>query len=621
MCGIVGYTGPRDTKSILLDGLRRLEYRGYDSSGVAFNGYVAEEKIHDDIFVAKAKGRISNLEKSLGQVSHAFDGAAGIAHTRWATHGEPSEANAHPHFDNEYNIAVVHNGIIDNYKTLRDKLTAEGVQFTSETDTEVIPHLIASFRRAGCDEVTSVRRTLELLRGTYGLAVIFRGGADLIVAARNGSPLVIGVGAGENFVASDVQAIAKHTNRVIFLDDGEIAAITRFNVEVSRLDGGAANPDIQKIDDIYAAEDLGSFEHFMQKEIFEQPESISRCFGGRVRPEDGICKLGGINLSPTELATLTSINIIACGTSYHAGLVGASVIERVARVPCRVEVASEFLSRSPIIDRSGLYIAVSQSGETYDTLECIKEIQLKGGRVLGIVNVVGSSIARLCGAGVYIHAGPEIAVASTKAFTSQVAALLMFAVTLGRSRDVNVNLGRVLCHDLKKVPEKIEAYLKAWDKMAKNLACRVIADSEYVLFLGRGVSYPVALEGALKLKEISYIPCEAYAAGEMKHGPIAMISKGTPVIVVCPMDSQRTHTISNIREVKARGATVIAVMEDCDSEVAALADYHIPIPKVNEFYTPLVTVVPLQMLAYHTAAFLQRDIDKPRNLAKSVTVS
>lgn len=622
MCGIIGYTGGRDTKDVLLDGLRRLEYRGYDSAGVAFNGYIDDDEAHDEIYWAKSTGRIARLENVMSQTPWiTFQGAAGIGHTRWATHGGVTHENAHPHTDTCHDVAVVHNGIIDNADTLRKKLIEEGCVFQSETDTEVIPHLIASFRRQGLNEIESVRKALSLLRGTYGIAVIFRGGADLIVAARNGSPIVIGVGNGENFVASDVQAIAKYTNRVIYLDDGDIAAVTRYTVDVVRQSGDPANPNIESIDDIYAVEELGSFSSFMEKEIAEQPDSIARCFGGRVRAEDGNCKLGGMNLSPADLATLSSVNIIACGTSYHAGLVGAAVIEKLARIPCHVEIASEFLGRNPIIDRHGVYIAISQSGETYDTIECLKEIQLKGGRTFGIVNVVGSTIARLCGSGVYIHAGPEIAVASTKAFTSQLAALMMFGVNISRSRDMTANMGRILCHDLKSIPSKIQDNMTLWSGIARNVADKYIKNAKYTLFLGRGVSYPVALEGALKLKEISYVPCEAYAAGEMKHGPIAMIDKGTPVIVVCPNDNQRQSTISNIREIKARGATVITLHEDGDDEVARLSDVSIPIPHTIEHFSPFVSVIPLQLIAYHAAVLLGRDVDKPRNLAKSVTVS
>lgn len=621
MCGIIGYTGGRDTKDVLLDGLKRLEYRGYDSAGVAFNGYIDNDGAHEEIYWAKSTGRIARLENVMAKTPWiTFQGAAGIGHTRWATHGGVTHENAHPHTDNLHDVAVVHNGIIDNADALRKKLTEEGCVFRSETDSEVIPHLIASFRRQGLNEIGAVRKALSLLRGTYGIAVIFRGGADLIVAARNGSPIVIGVGNGENFVASDVQAIAKYTNRVIYLEDGDIAAVTRYAVDVVRQSGDQANPNIESIDDIYAVEELGSFSSFMEKEIAEQPLSISRCFGGRIMAEDGNCKLGGMNLSPADLATLSSVNIIACGTSYHAGLIGAAVIEKLARIPCRVEIASEFLGRSPIIDRKGIYVAISQSGETYDTIECIKEIQLKGGRTFGIVNVVGSTIARLCGSGVYIHAGPEIAVASTKAFTSQLAALMMFAVNISRCRDMTANIGRILCHDLKSIPTKIRGYMPLWSNTTKDIARKYIKDAKYVLFLGRGVSYPVALEGALKLKEISYVPCEAYAAGEMKHGPIAMIDKGTPVIVICPNDNQRTATISNIREVKARGAKVIAIHEDGDEEVARLSDESITIPHTIEHFSPFLSVIPLQLISYHAAVLLGRDVDKPRNLAKAVTV-
>ncbi len=610
MCGIVGYIGGRPALPLLVDGLRRLEYRGYDSAGVA----VPSE---DGVWLRRATGRVANLARKLDAPPQA---SRGIAHTRWATHGGVTEANAHPHLDGPGQIAVVHNGIIDNMSALKAQLIGEGVTFRSETDTEIIPHLV---RRAydadpNRDPVAAVLEALKHLRGTYGIAVLFHDHPDLLVAARNGSPLVVGLGDGETLLASDPQAIVTHTRRVVYLEDREVAVLTRDGVQVVRLDGSEVDSQVEVLDQDVAVAEREGFDHFMLKEIHEQPRSIRRCLRGRLQVEEGNAKLGGLNMTPRDLVGVGSVVTLGCGTSYHAGLVGSMAVETLARVPARAELASEFRYRHPIVASDALYLAVSQSGETADTLGAVHEVFLKGGQVMGVVNVVGSTIARTCGRGVYVHSGPEVAVASTKAFTSQVTALLVFALMLARTRDLSLDGGQRVSAALDAVPEKVATYLASPGPIDE--AVQAVLGAKYVLFLGRGFSWPVALEGALKLKEIAYIPCEAYPAGEMKHGPIAMLEPGTPVIVVAPRDAQRDRVLSNMKEVEARGARLIVIHTEGDDEIAALADIAIPVPAVAEYASPLLTVVPLQLLAYRAALALGRDIDKPRNLAKSVTV-
>lgn len=606
MCGIVGYVGTRSALPILIEGLRRLEYRGYDSAGVALEGA-------EGAWVRKTVGRVA----SLAEETHDHPTrAAGIAHTRWATHGGVTVANAHPHIDESAKIAVVHNGIIENMTALKEFLEGKGYVFRSETDTEIIPHLI-NYHYKG-DPLAAVSDAVRQLRGTYGVAVLFSEHPGAVFVARNGSPLVIGLGEGEVVVASDPQAIVEHTRRVVYLKDRELAVLSEDGVQVHQFDGGEVDSDVELLDTEYKVAEKQGYPHYMLKEIHEQPSSIQRCLLGRVQLEEGNAKLGGLNFTPRDLAAVARIINMGCGTSYHAGMVGAMAIERLARIPARAEIASEFRHRHPIVPRDAVFFAISQSGETLDTLGAVQEVQLKGGEVMGVVNVVGSTIARTCGKGVYLHSGPEVAVASTKAFTSQVAALLVFTLMLARTRDLSFQQGREVAQELSEISAKVTRYLQTPGPIDEVV--ELIKDARYVLFLGRGFSYPVALEGALKLKEIAYIPCEAYPAGEMKHGPIAMLEEGTPVIIVVPSDAQREKAISNMKEVQARGAKVVAIHTEGDSEVEGLADFSLPVPATADYVSPLVTVLPLQLIAYKAGLALGRDIDKPRNLAKSVTV-
>ncbi len=605
MCGIIGYTGPRQAAPVLLDGLRRLEYRGYDSAGLAL--------LNGDLRVIKAVGRVANLEAAMPDDCESH---AGIAHTRWATHGGVTKANAHPHIDTGGEIAVVHNGIIDNFTALKKFLVKEGVELRSETDTELLAHLIR--RHYEGDPVQAVLQALREVRGTYGIVVVFQDHPGKLVAARNGSPLVLGLGDGENFIASDGQALVRYTRRVIYLEDRDVALLSSDDVQTWRLDGEEAIHTVEELEAIHGSAEKGDFPHYMLKEIHEQPESIGRCLRGRVQPDEGDARLGGFDLTPRDLVKVPRVTILGCGTSYHAALVGAYSIEHLARVPATAEIASEFRYRNPIVDPDGLYLCVSQSGETADSLGGVKEVQTKGARVLGVVNVVGSTIARTCGAGVYIHSGPEVAVASTKAFTSQVSALYIFTLMLARARMLSPSQARELAAGLMEVPDCVRSYLASPGDIQG--AVRHLVGARYALFMGRGLSWPVALEGALKLKEIAYIPCEAYPGGEMKHGPIAMMEKGTPVIAIVPHDEHREKMLSNMSEVRARGASLIVVHTAGDQEAADLATVSIPIPRVTPILSPLVTVLPLQLLAYQAALALGRDIDKPRNLAKSVTV-
>ncbi len=606
MCGIIGCVGQRRVAPILLEGLRRLEYRGYDSAGLA----VVQP---DSLAVHREVGRVADLARSLPS---DLEGNVGMAHTRWATHGGVTRANAHPHVDASERIAVVHNGIVENAPELRRRLERDGIRFRSETDTEVIPHLIRAFY-AG-DPEQAVRAALQRLQGTYGIAVLFADHPDLLIAARNGSPLVIGLGEDETLLASDPQALVRYTRRVIFLSDGEVARLTRDGVDTTALDGVHVDPAIQQLDDEWDLCEKGEWKHFMEKEIHEQPESIRRCLRGRVLVREGSAKLGGPDMAPRDLLGVSRVELLACGTSFHASSVGAMAIERVARVAASARIASEYRYRNPIVDHDALFFAVSQSGETADTLGAVREVQTKGGEVLGIVNVVGSSVARACGRGIYVHSGPELAVASTKAFTSQVTALLLFTLMLARTRTLSGHEGRSVAEALLRIPEQVAAYLA--DPGPIGAVADLVQDARYTLFMGRGFSYPVALEGALKLKEVAYLPCEAYPAGEMKHGPIAMMEEGTPVVVVVPDDSVREKTLSNIQEVRARGARVAIVHTEGDTEAAAAGDVSIAVPRTLEILTPLLTVLPLQLLAYLAGVRLGRDIDRPRNLAKSVTV-
>jgi glucosamine--fructose-6-phosphate aminotransferase (isomerizing) len=613
MCGIVATVGHGPAIPVLLDGLRRLEYRGYDSAGLAV--------VRDGgLTVYRRVGRVRELA---AQVPEDLGGTIGIAHTRWATHGEVTEANAHPHLDGAGRIAVVHNGIIENMGALKSRLQADGVEFRSETDSEVLAHLISRYYEglepavlAG-DPVAAVRAALRAVRGTWGIAVLFADRPDLIVAARNGSPLVVGLGDGQSYLASDPHALVAYTRRVVFLDDGEVACIDAAGVQTFHVDGGVVDNNVETLDEVWGDEGRGAWPHLMLKEIHEQPEALDRCLSGRIVPESGTAKLGGLDLEPRDLARLTRVGLLGCGTAYFACQVGAQLVEQLARVPAKAEIASEFRHRNPVVDPDALFLAVSQSGETADTLGAVREIQVKGGTVMGVVNVVGSSIARACGRGVYIHSGPEMAVASTKAFSNMVAAMAVFTLMLARQRTLSAHEGRQYVDELRAVPDLVRRYLA--DPGPIDALVKWVTDARMVLFLGRGLSAPVAAEGALKLMEVAYVPCIAYPAGEMKHGPIALLERHSPVIVVAPRDELRDKTLSNLQECKARGARVALIHTEGD-DLGGLADLSIPVPATSPLFSPLLTVLPLQLLAYRTGLALGRDIDRPRNLAKSVTV-
>ena len=606
MCGIIGYCGPKPTARVLLEGLKRLEYRGYDSAGLCVC-------VGGRLVLFKRKGKIRELA---AQVPPELSGAAGIGHTRWATHGEVNDLNAHPHLDCRGSLAIAHNGIIENYATLKEKLASEGHVFASETDSEVIAHLIEKYY-AG-DLMEAVRKALALLKGTYGIVCQHRDHPGLLVGARRGSPLVVGVGNGETFLASDVTAIISHTRQVVYLEDGEMAAITAGEFRTTDLRDQEVAKKIEQVSWELEEIEKSGFAHFMEKEIFEQPESIKRALSGRLDLETATAHLGGLNMTSRELAGIERVRIVAAGTSYHAGLLGMYLLEGLARVPCTVEISSELRYRNPIIERNTLHFVVSQSGETADTLYAMRELQRKGATVLGICNVVGSTIAREADGGVYIHSGPEIAVASTKAFTSQITVFYLFSLLLGRMRHLSLEAGRAFIQDLISVPLKVQSILAA-SKAIRELAVRYCRYKDF-LFLGRGINYPVALEGALKLKEISYIHAEGYSAAELKHGPIALIGEETPCLFLVPDDGLHGKLVSNMKEVKSRRGRVIAVATEGDGEVGEIADDVIVVPRVHETFNPFLMVVPLQLLAYYAAVELGRDVDQPRNLAKSVTV-
>jgi glucosamine--fructose-6-phosphate aminotransferase (isomerizing) len=613
MCGIVGYIGRRNVISILVDGLKRLEYRGYDSAGVAF-----WEK--EGIKVFKIAGKVAELERML--LGLGSNSNIGIAHTRWATHGVPNEMNAHPHVDCTGNIAVVHNGIVENYQSLKKKLEKEGHIFKSQTDTEVIAHLIEEFYKIYGDIEIALRNLFFEVKGTFGLAIMTSYDPDKIIVARRGSPIAIGIGNGENITASDPTAIIGITRDVIFLDDDEYAIITRDNVSVKRVDQNSVSEldkEIFKIEFELEQIERGGFPHFMLKEIFEQPESIMNSMRGRVLIEDGDAKLGGLSDVMDKILNARRFIITACGTSWHAGLVGKYMIEQFARVPVVVEYASEFRYRDPVIYPDDVAWFISQSGETADTLAALRLVKSKGATALGIVNVVGSTIARESDAGVYIHAGPEIGVASTKAFTSQLVVLALITLLIGR-RNGNISLeqGKEIAQELVKLPEKVREILKLND-FIEEIAQR-LKEHRNFLYLGRGYNYPVALEGALKLKEISYIHAEGYPAAEMKHGPIALIDENMPVVFIAPKDSIYEKVLSNIEEVKARRGKVISIITERDDKILRVSDFVIQIPQTLEMLMPILTVIPLQLLAYHIAVKRGCDVDQPRNLAKSVTV-
>ena len=606
MCGIVGYIGERQAAGILIEGLKRLEYRGYDSAGIA----VATDK---GLEVIKKKGKIKNLRSI---VPPDLPGKCGIGHTRWATHGEVNDINAHPHTDGANKIAIVHNGIIENYTTLKEKLKTEGYTFETETDSEVIASLISS-NYQGCLE-KAVRESVALLKGTYGIACIHTDNPCKIVGARNGSPLVLGIGHDEMFLASDVTAMLAYTKQAIYLEDGEIVSITQDNFEICDLWENVKSKSVELIGWELEEIEKSGYSHFMEKEIHEQSESIQRAMRGRLDAELATGHLGGLNLTSKELLNIERVKILAAGTSSYAGLVGSYLMENLARIPCTVELSSEVRYKNPIVERNSLYFAISQSGETADTLFAMRELQRKGGTVLGIVNVVGSTIARESDGGVYIHSGPEIAVASTKAFTSQLTVLYIFTLIMARMRNMSYSDGLRMVRSLQKLPEQV-GQLLAQKEQLRDLA-KIYSKAENFLFLGRGINYPIALEGALKLKEIAYIHAEGYSAAEIKHGPIALINEETPSMFLVPDDELRDKVLSNLKEVKARKGRVIALAVEGDTEVAEVADHVFFVPKADEMMYPFLMVVPLQMFAYYCALELNRDVDQPRNLAKSVTV-
>lgn len=610
MCGIVGYVGKHRALPILLDGLRRLEYRGYDSAGLAIlqNGALA---------VKKNVGKVADLAAAIEQSQYI--GTLGIGHTRWATHGVPNEVNAHPHFDCQKTIALIHNGVIENFLALKTMLESKGHQFRSETDTEVLAHLIEEHYRATKDFELSIRMALNQVVGTYGLIITSVYYPDTLFVARKGSPLVIGYGDGEMFIASDPSALVEHTRKVVYLQDGEIATITRSNCIIKTLDDTCIQREIEELTFDVEQIEKGGFPHFMLKEIHEQPQTIQDSMRGRVLLEEGIVKLGGLDGVLEPLLNAKRILLVACGTSWHAALVGEYMLEQYVRIPVEVDYASEFRYRDPVLQEGDVVIVISQSGETADTLAALREAKARGRMVLGICNVVGSTIARESDGGVYIHAGPEIGVASTKAFTSQLTVLALITVLLGRKRGVlTKEEAQEILRELLQIPEKVRTILN--DTTQIKAIAEEFSHVRNFLYLGRGYNFPVALEGALKLKEISYIHAEGYPAAEMKHGPIALIDKDMPVVFIAPRDATYEKVLSNIQEVKAREGRVIAIVNDSEEEIQSLAEHIIHVPHTIDMLSPLLTVIPLQLLAYYIAVRRGCNVDQPRNLAKSVTV-
>jgi glutamine---fructose-6-phosphate transaminase (isomerizing) len=610
MCGIVGYVGAKNAVPILMEGLKRLEYRGYDSAGI---GCIIRGKLK----LVKKEGHLANLE---GILPEGLTSTIGIGHTRWATHGGVNDANAHPQIGRGGKVAVVHNGIIDNYAPLKKKLVEQGAVFSSDTDTEVIAQLATRFLEGGDDPEKAVRETLRLLQGTYGLVFLFADHPRLIIGARNGSPLVVGVGDGEMFVASDASAIVRHTPKVVYLDDGETVVLTPDGFETKDLRAESVDKKVETIEWVAGDAEKNGYEDYMLKEIFEQPESVARAFGGggRLAPEFGAARLGGLNLERRDFFDIRRIEIMAMGTAYHAAMIGAYLLETIARIPARAEIASELRCRNPIVEKETLYFAVSQSGETADTLITLREIRNKGGRVLGVVNVVGSTIARESDGGIYVHAGPEMAVASTKAFTSQVMGLLLIALHFGRMRDLSLAEGRALVTEIGLIPGLMRMVLDGAEEVRR--IARKYAATKTFLYLGRGASFPVALEGALKLKEIAYVFSEGMSAGDVKHGPIALVSEETAVVIIAVKGDMLDKSIGGMEEIKARKGRVIAVTNVDDERITRIAEDVIRVPQTREALSPLLTVIPLQLLAYYIAVELGRNVDRPRNLAKSVTV-
>ena len=634
MCGIVGYIGPHEAAGYLIEGLRRLEYRGYDSAGVA----TVE---HGSLLVTKRAGRLDNLIQSLAEVPSP--GEIGIGHTRWATHGPATDINAHPHVGGDGAVAIVHNGVIENFHPLKSRLESEGYLFHSATDSEVIAHLIASCldqqlvretphadappAADGLADlvaprhrplVEAVRQALSQLQGTYGLAIVFRDYPDVIIAARLGSPLVVGVGSGEHFIASDASPLAGHTDKIVYLADHQLAVITADSLRVIDRDQGHVAHTVRQLDIVADDVGLDGYPHYMLKEIFEQPESIKNAMRGRLSLDEATAVFGGLNLSPQQLRGVNRILLTACGTSWHAALVGEYLIEDLAQIPVEVEYASELRYRNPPLDQGTLLFAITQSGETADTLAALREMKRKGHPTLAICNVVGSSIAQAADGGIYLHAGPEIGVASTKAFTSQCVTLAMLALYFGRLRNLGFDAGMRIIERLHELPTHVERALET-NAAVKRIAAKYAHCTNF-LYLGRQYNFPTALEGALKLKEISYIHAEGYPAAEMKHGPIALVDEHTPSVVLIPQGFVYDKVMSNLEEIKARGGPVIAIVGEGDTRVADLADDVIEVPNVEDFIQPIVAIIPLQLLAYHIAVIRGCDVDKPRNLAKSVTV-
>lgn len=619
MCGIVGYVGHRQAAEILLEGLRRLEYRGYDSSGMAVRDA-------DGIAIRKKAGRVQELAHLVE--SQPCTGSIGIGHTRWATHGPATDVNSHPHIGGNGEVILVHNGVIENYASLREHLQTLGYVFRSATDTEVVAHLLAHHLdeqiRLGKDPedqqtaLDAVELTLRRLKGTYGLGILFRDIPDLLVAARLGSPLVVGVGKGEFYLASDASPLVGHTEEVVYLSDHEVVVLTTEGMRLIHRDTGARAPSIQTLEQTSQDQDLNGYAHYMLKEIFEQPQTIENALRGRMDDEEATARFGGLNLTVQQLRRLDRIVLTACGTSWHAGLVGEYLIEEFARIPVEVEYASELRYRNPPLSENTMVFAITQSGETADTLAALRECQRKGHPTLAICNVVGSTIAREADGGIYLHAGPEVGVASTKAFTSQVTVLTLLALHLGRLRHMSYPAGKRIINNLRAMPDVIRETLKCHDAV-KDIAKKYYEMSD-CLYLGRQYNFPVALEGALKLKEISYVHAEGYPAAEMKHGPIALIDEETPSVFIVPHGNMYHKVMSNLEEVKARRGPVIAIACEGDKRLEQLADDVIYVPEVEDFLQPLVTTIPLQLFAYHVALLRGCNVDRPRNLAKSVTV-
>jgi len=606
MCGIVAYVGSRPAREVLLEGLKRLEYRGYDSSGIAI--------LNSMPYWAKVVGKVAALEQRVWQDNPS--GSIGIAHTRWATHGKPSEANAHPHMDAAHEIFVVHNGIIENYQAVKNRLTAAGFHFNSETDTEVLVHLIAEAYRG--DLEAAVQKALLQVRGTFGIAVLHKTHPDQIVVARRGSPLVLGIGQNESLAASDVSALAQYTDRVVYLEDNEVARLEAGRFWITTVDNKTVSRLPTALEFGPEVIDRGEFPHYMLKEIYEQPEAVENALRGRLNHSEGVAKLGGLESVMDRLKQARHLIIVSCGTSYYAGLFGRYVFEALTDLTAETELASEFRYRKLNLRQNTVVLAISQSGETADTLAALREAKRKGALVLGLVNVVGSSIARETQAGVYSHAGIEIGVASTKSFTSQLTILTLMALLLGRSRDLSYEEGLALLQGLERIPDQIREILDNAG-LIRELAARY-AQAEHFLYIGRKYQFPIAYEGALKLKEIAYIHAEGYAAGEMKHGPIALIEPSFPTMAIAPEDSAYEKVLSNIQEIRAREGRIIAVTTAGNQQLRSLVDDVIEVPKNLEILMPLLTVVPLQLFAYHCAVLRGCDVDKPRNLAKSVTV-